>query len=321
MQDFENKYDLLNAAYQDDNLRKGAISLLQYLVHKSNKEQCFPAVETIAKALGCCIRTVQYNMRKLERAGYIIRKDRYYNHQQLSNQYVFNFGIKETGKTEQMKFSDEEYEQLNSFSFNSGDNAACIRKINQIQKIYSMTLNTREKLLLIYLYHRANKKGICYDLPSKIMDAVGVRTRTFKRLLYSLRKKGLLKIKSVIINNLEYLVLKLTGKEYQDSVPEPELKDNMPNDTEMELNRKFEQLVQEGQASVSDHKAIFEKTMQFSQDIQETSGEKIMNSVQKWKLNKYRLQDNLIRIFQNVYRHYRKQIHTLICKISGFLHL
>lgn len=320
MQDFENKYDLLNAAYQDDNLRKGTISLLQYLVHKSNKEQCFPAVETIAKALGCCIRTVQYNMRKLERAGYIIRKDRYYNHQQLSNQYVFNFGIKETGKTEQMKFSDEEYEQLNFFSFNSRDNASG-RKINEIQKIYSMALNTREKLLLIYLYHRANTKGTCYDLPSKIMDAVGVRTKTFKRLLYSLRKKGLLKIKSVIINNLEYLVLKLTGKEYQDSVPESELKDNMPNNTEMELNRKFEQFGQEGQASVSNHKAIFEKTMQFSQNIQETSGEKIMNSVQKRKLNKYRLQNNLIRICQNVYRHCRKQIRNLFCKISGFLRL
>lgn len=321
MQDFENKYDLLNAAYRDGRLRKGTLSLLQYLVHKSNKEHCFPAVETIAKALGCCVRTVQYNMRKLERAGYIIRKDRYYNHQQLSNQYFFNFGIKETGMPAQMKFSDEEYGQLNSFSPNNRDNATCIRKINEIQKIYGMDLSTREKLLLIYLCHRANKKGICYDTPSKIMDAIGIRARTFKRLLYSLRKKGLLKIKSVIINNLEYFVMKLTGKEYQDSVMEQELKDNVPNNTEKELNRKFEQFGQEVQASVPDHKAIFEKTMQFSQKIQGTSGEKIMNYVRKRKLNKYRLQNNLIRTCRNVYRHCRKQIRNLFCKISGFLRL
>lgn len=319
MQDFENKYDLLNAAYQDDNLRKGTISLLQYLVHKSNKEQCFPAVETIAKALGCCIRTVQYNMRKLERAGYIIRKDRYYNHQQLSNQYIFNFGIKESGKTEQMKFSDEEYGKLNSSSFNNRNNDPCIQKINEIQKIYSMGLNTREKLLLIYLYHRANKKGICYDTPSKIMDAVGVRNRTFKRLLYLLRKKGLLKIKSVMINNLEYLVMKLTGKEYQDSVYEPELKENMVDNTEMGLSRKIKQFVPEGQASVPDHKAIFEKYMQFLRKIRKTSGEKIVKSVPKRK--EYRVKNKLIRICRNVYRHCREKIKSLFCKISVFLRL
>ena len=93
MQRFETKYDLLNVAYKDERLKKGTISLLQYLVHKSNKEKCFPAVETIAKALNVCKRTVQYNMRKLERTGYIIRKDRWYNHQQLTNQYVFNLGV------------------------------------------------------------------------------------------------------------------------------------------------------------------------------------------------------------------------------------
>ncbi len=96
MQRFETKYDLLNAAYKDPELKKGTIALLQYLVHKSNREQCFPSVDTIAKALGVCRRTVQYNMRKLERAGYIIRKDRYYNHVQSTNQYVFYSWIRKT---------------------------------------------------------------------------------------------------------------------------------------------------------------------------------------------------------------------------------
>lgn len=48
------------------------------------------AVDTIAKALIICKRGVQYNTRKLECAGYIIQKERWYNHQQLTNQYVFN---------------------------------------------------------------------------------------------------------------------------------------------------------------------------------------------------------------------------------------
>ncbi len=212
MQRFETKYDLLNAAYKDDQLKKGTILLLQYLVHKSNKEQCFPAVETIAKALNVCRRTVQYNMRKLEKAGYIIRKDRWYNHQQLSNQYVFNLGVTEDAPG-QMLYTDQEYDFLNDFSFNIPDNQ--IHKVSEIQKIYSMELTAGEKLLLIYLCHRANKKGMVYDKPQAFMDAIGVRRNTFKRLLNMLRSKGLLKVKHTILRNQDYLVMQLTGSMYQ----------------------------------------------------------------------------------------------------------
>lgn len=214
MQRFETKYDLLNAAYKDVSLKKGAVALFQYLVHKSNKEQCFPAVDTIAKALGVCRRTVQYNMRKLEDAGYIIRKDRWYNHQQLSNQYVFNIGIIEDIPGE-MLYTDEEYETLNGFSFNNPEKQ--IRKVNEIKKIYEMKLNANEKLLLIYLYHRANKKGIAYDTPSAFMSALGIRKGALKRLFNGLRNKGLLKVKYTILRNQEYLVMQLTGKCIQEA--------------------------------------------------------------------------------------------------------
>lgn len=172
MQRFETKYDLLNVAYKDFNLKKGAVALLQYLVHKSNKEQCFPAVETIASALGVCKRTVQYNMRKLEKAGYIIRKDRWYNHQQLTNQYVFNLGVTEDVHGTQ-RYSDAEKEMI-AGCFNSNgdirngmkedgiqaeDNQEGINKAAEILRIYNMSLSHREKLLLIYLFHRADKKG------------------------------------------------------------------------------------------------------------------------------------------------------------------
>lgn len=212
MQRFETKYDLLEAAYIDESLKKGTIALLQYLVYKSNKEQCFPAVDTIAKALNVCKRTVQYNMRKLESAGYIIRKDRWYNHQQLTNQYVFNLGIKDEmpGK---MKFTEEEYNSLNDSSFIIPDKQ--MHKIDEIQKIYSMKLSAREKLLLIYLYHRANKKGLVYDKPQTFMEAIGVRENTLKRILNLLRKKGLLKVKHIILHGQDHLVMQLTGNTYQ----------------------------------------------------------------------------------------------------------
>lgn len=219
MQRFETKYDLLNAAYKDGQLKKGTILLLQYLVHKSNKEQCFPAVETMAKALNVCKRTVQYNMRKLEKAGYIIRKDRWYNHQQLTNQYVFNLGVTEDAPR-QMLYTDQEYDFLNDCSFNIPNKQ--MHKVSEIQKIYSMELTAGEKLLLIYLCHRANKKGMVYDTPQAFMDAIGVRRNTFKRLLNMLRSKGLLKVKHTILRNQDYLIMQLTGSMYQ--LPEQEEK-------------------------------------------------------------------------------------------------
>lgn len=256
MQRFETKYDLLNAAYKDRQLKKGTILILQYLVHKSNKEQCFPAVETIAKALNVCRRTVQYNMRKLEKAGYIIRKDRWYNHQQLSNQYVFNLGVTEDAPG-QMLYTDQEYDFLNDFSFNIPDMQ--IHKVSEIQKIYSMELTAGEKLLLIYLCHRANKKGMAYDMPQAFMDAIGVRRNTFKRLLNMLRSKGLLKVKHTILRNQDYLIMQLTGNIYQ--LPE-----------------------QEEKAAENEHEEAPERNPESGKDIQNQENHIIENSrTRKWQ--------------------------------------
>lgn len=256
MQRFETKYDLLNAAYKDRQLKKGTILILQYLVHKSNKEQCFPAVETIAKALNVCRRTVQYNMRKLEKAGYIIRKDRWYNHQQLSNQYVFNLGVTEDAPG-QMLYTDQEYDFFNDFSFNIPDKQ--MHKVSEIQKIYSMELTAGEKLLLIYLCHRANKKGMVYDTPQAFMDAIGVRRNTFKRLLNMLRSKGLLKVKYTILRNQDYLIMQLTGNIYQ--LPE-----------------------QEEKAAENEHEEAPERNPESGKDIQNQENHIIENSrTRKWQ--------------------------------------
>lgn len=213
-QRFENKFDLLKAAYQDENLKKSAVALLQYLVHKSNREQCFPAVETIAKAMNVCKRTVQYNMRKLERAGYIIRKDRYYNHQQLSNQYIFNLGVLDIteGENKQNIYTDNEKEALNDFLFtNLGKNPAPdMDKSKEILKIYNMNLSKYEKLLLIYLLHKADKYAFVYEDMRTYMKAIGVCHTTMIRLLHGLRKKGLILVKSMKLGDKELLAIKLT---------------------------------------------------------------------------------------------------------------
>ena len=101
---FENKYDLLRQCYQDAEIKRSGKALMQYLVYISNKQHCVPAVNTIAAALSISKRTVQRHMRMLEQRGYIIRKSRYYNHEQLSNEYVFSFGV----TTESVK-SDKPY--------------------------------------------------------------------------------------------------------------------------------------------------------------------------------------------------------------------
>lgn len=217
IQRFETKFDLLKAAYEDEKLKKSTVALLQYLVHKSNKEQCFPAVETIAKAMNVCKRTVQYNMRKLERAGYIIRKNRYYNHQQLSNQYIFNLGIIDMAEGNKRNiYTDNEKEALNDFLFtNFGKNSAPdMDKSKEVLKIYNMNLSKYEKLLLVYLLHKADKYAFVYEDMNTYMKAIGVCRTTMVRLLNGLRKKGLILVKSMQLGSKELLTIKLTRSIY-----------------------------------------------------------------------------------------------------------
>lgn len=192
MQRFETKYDLLHRAYKDAELKKGAVALLQYLVMKSNKSNCFPAVDTIAAALGCCRRTVQYNMRRLEKAGYVIRKDRWYNHQQLSNQYSFSLDVVEETVVEE-KYTDDEYNKIHDFSFNKQE--IPFKKSDLIRKVYQCgNLSKDQKHIMVYLIFRANKQGIMYECVSTLLQALGMSARALYRSLYSLRNMGMLKI-------------------------------------------------------------------------------------------------------------------------------
>lgn len=237
MQKFENKYDLLNRAYQDEQLKKGSIALLQYLVHKSDRTHCFPAVDTIAAALGCCRRTVQYNMRKLEKAGYIIRKDRWYNHQQLSNQYCFAVGITEEKRN--IRISDESTackEMTSSFEKTDVD----MDKARRIKEIYTTDLSAGEKLLLTNFCFRANQKGIVYGTVSSLKKGLGMRglrpgciRDNFYQWLLQLRVKGLIDIKTVYINRKKYLIIHIRNVNW-----------NKPNGNVQSENHRIE--IQEG---------------------------------------------------------------------------
>ena len=215
METFETKYDLLDAAYKDKNIKKSAMALLQYLISKSDRMKCFPSVDTIAKAMNVCRRTVQYNMRKLEAAGYIIRKDRWYNHQQLSNSYEFNFGIKDEEKLINRRYSAQEKDEINEFLIKvPAADSQELYKSKEVLKIYNMNLSKYEKLLMVYFIHRANKSAVLYDDLKTYADSIGVCRATLVRLLHSLRDKGLILIKTKQLEHVELYVIKLTGIAY-----------------------------------------------------------------------------------------------------------
>lgn len=244
MQRFETKFDLLQEAYKDTGLKKGTIALLQYLVYKSNREECFVSVGTIAAALNVCVRTVQNNMRKLEKAGYVIRKDRWYDHQQLSNRYLFNLGITEETEGGRMpadkaqapgegisednvqtprkaEYTNEEKERihlsldtwkcLEGGGCRNAKDAEPISKTVELKKIYSMPLKGREKELLVYLIHKADEQGMAYGESEVFMEAVGVGSTTLKKWLKKLQSKSLIKVKGVEIYGKIFILVQLTG--------------------------------------------------------------------------------------------------------------
>lgn len=229
MQRFETKFDLLQEAYKDTGLKKGTIALLQYLVYKSNREECYVSVGTIAAALNVCVRTVQNNMRKLEKAGYVIRKDRWYDHQQLSNRYIFNLGITEETEGEGTSVDNVQVSQKAEYTYEEKElihlsldtwkceecrnakDAEPISKTVELKKIYSMPLKGREKGLLVYLIHKADKQGMVYGELEVFMEAVGVGSTTLKKWLKKLQSKSLIKVKGVEIYGKIFILVQLTG--------------------------------------------------------------------------------------------------------------
>lgn len=191
---FENKYDLLRQCYQDAGIKRSGKALMQYLVYISNKQHCVPAVDTIAAALSVSKRTVQRHMRMLEQRGYIIRKSRYYNHEQLSNEYVFSFGV----TTESVK-SDKPYPA------NQGEP---VRKVDIISSVMNKDnqMHITEKVCYVYLAHICNKAGYVRKSIQDIAKAASISFSYAKAIIYRLIRKGLLKGASVVRMGKEFVL-------------------------------------------------------------------------------------------------------------------
>jgi len=87
------QYELKQRAYAS-NLKSRALSILIYLIDRSNKElTCFPAIPTMARELHISVSTVKRALHELVAAGFVAKESRFRekNHRQTSNLYTLQF--------------------------------------------------------------------------------------------------------------------------------------------------------------------------------------------------------------------------------------
>lgn len=79
-------------AYKSD-LKSRALSVLIYLIDRSNKElTCFPSISTMAEQLHISVSTVKRALRELVAEGYLEKDSRFRNNKgQTSNLYTLRF--------------------------------------------------------------------------------------------------------------------------------------------------------------------------------------------------------------------------------------
>lgn len=190
MERFETKYDLLNRAYRDTRLKRTTKALMQYLVAKADQLSCHPSVATIAAAIRMSERTVQRHMRLLEKYGYLIRRSRYYRDEQLTNQYEFILDVIDAAEG----FSTRNL--LKEQAEKCCDDTSNFNKIQCIKQIGKTKLSNKERLVLIYLVHKANQNGIAYGNIHKISKELHMSQRLLWRVILSLREEGYCMLKN-----------------------------------------------------------------------------------------------------------------------------
>lgn len=192
MERFETKYDLLNRAYADIRLKRTTKAVMQYLVIKSDHKSCHPSVETIAAAIKMSERTVQRHMRYLEQYGYIIRRSRYYRMEQLTNQYEFVLDVIDSNQEKAEAIGKNMKKET---VYNADLQPMQKSKAYYIQEAVKTGLTARERLVFIYMIHKANKAGIAYGSLKLIAKQLHMSRRLLYKTLADLRKKGFLQIK------------------------------------------------------------------------------------------------------------------------------
>lgn len=195
MERFETKYDLLNRVYGDTRLKRTTKALMQYLVAKSDERSCHPSVATIAKTIRMSERTVQRHMRELEQYGYLVRKARFYRQEQLTNQYEFVLDVMDAPEPQIKRENTSSYPDGISFE-ESKDEAHTFNKIEYIKSIAGTGLSNKECLVLIYLVHKANRKGIAYGSIKAAGRNLNISQRLLWKIILELRAKGCLMLKN-----------------------------------------------------------------------------------------------------------------------------
>lgn len=195
MERFETKYDLLNRVYGDTRLKRTTKALMQYLVAKSDGRSCHPSVSAIAKTIRMSERTVQRHMRELEQYGYLVRKARFYRQEQLTNQYEFVLDVMDAPEPQLKRESKSGYPDGISFE-DSREEAHPFNKIEYIKSIAGTRLSNKECLVLIYLVHKANRKGITYGSIKAASRNLHISQRLLWKIILELRAKGCLMLKN-----------------------------------------------------------------------------------------------------------------------------
>lgn len=195
MERFETKYDLLNRVYGDTRLKRTTKALMQYLVAKSDERSCHPSVSSIAKTIRMSERTVQRHMRELEQYGYLVRKARYYCQEQLTNQYEFVLDVMDAPEPQLKRESKSGYPDGISFE-DSREEAHPFNKIEYIKSIAGTGLSNKECLVLIYLVHKADQKGITYGSIKATGRNLHISQRLLWKIILELRAKGCLMLKN-----------------------------------------------------------------------------------------------------------------------------
>lgn len=226
MERFETKYDLMNRVYQDSRLKRTTKAVMQYLVALSGKEKCNPAVSTIAQAIGMSERTVQRHMRLLEQYGYIERKSRYYRHEQITNEYVFILSVVDGDKKKRLPIGNREEGQKLTAAGASAEGIPShpVRKKEYLEWIYQQnhSLGAAERVLFAFLTHKADMHGRVYGRIMNICQELHISRRQLKRLLCSIRSKGMIQLKSnqdMIAVQLRPLEEPVGTKEVKETTP------------------------------------------------------------------------------------------------------
>lgn len=194
MERFETKYDLLNRVYGDTRLKRTTKALMQYLVAKSDERSCHPSVAVIAKTIRMSERTVQRHMRELEQYGYLVRKARFYRQEQLTNQYEFVLDVMDAPEPQLKRENKSGYPDGISFEESKEENYP-FNKIEYIKSIAGTGLSNKEYLVLIYLVHKANQKGITYGSIKAASKNLHISQRLLWKIILELRAKGCLMLK------------------------------------------------------------------------------------------------------------------------------